>query len=70
MSDIQDFIYELNQYTTQAHALRDSYNKLSESEKKLIMDLAPKTIDSPNVKFEQTVEWLRFLQDYFAVGEK
>ncbi|MBU5468406.1 hypothetical protein KQI49_16400 [Virgibacillus sp. MSJ-26] len=70
MTDVQDFLYELNRYTTQAHSLRDSYNKLNDSEKQLIMDLAPKAVESPNAKFEQTVEWLRFLQNYFAVGEK
>lgn len=70
MSDIQDFFYELNRYTTQAHTLKDCYDKLSESEKQLIMSHAPVMTDPPNIMFEHTVEWVRSLHEHFAVGEK
>jgi len=69
LSQLQDFLYELNRYTTQAHTLKDTYEKLCEDEKQKIMNHAPIKSDSPDVLFKQTVEWIESLNEHFAVDE-
>lgn len=69
MSELKNFLYELNNMTTQAHTLKDAYEKLNDSEKAIIMKHAPKTTEPPNMTFEQTVQWLRALNDYFSVDK-
>ena len=69
LSQLQDFLYELNRYTTQAHILKDTYDKLSEAEKQRLMNHAPITSDPPDVLFEQTVEWIESLNEHFGVDK-
>lgn len=67
LKEIQDFLYELNKYTTQAHTLKDCFEKLSDSEKDMIMNHAPEMKEPPDIAFQQTVQWLQSLNAYFAV---
>lgn len=64
--ELKDFLYELNNFTTQAHTLKDCYDKLSDSEKQFIKDHSPATSDPPHVIFENTIELVRALNEHLA----
>ncbi|MFC4024263.1 hypothetical protein ACFOUV_10705 [Oceanobacillus longus] len=56
--NLQDFIYELHRYAEQTHVLKDKFEKLSETEKALIMDAAPPGLKTPEEYFEPVYQWL------------
>ncbi|MFS0752005.1 hypothetical protein [Oceanobacillus sp. 1P07AA] len=56
--ELQDFIYELHKYAEQTHVLKDKFEKLSETEKQLVMNAAPDSLKTPNEYFHPVYEWL------------
>lgn len=61
--NLQDFIYELHRYADQAHVLKDKYEKLSETEKALVMDAAPPSLRTPEEHFQPVYQWLETINN-------
>ncbi|MBY7143793.1 hypothetical protein KFZ56_12200 [Virgibacillus sp. NKC19-3] len=61
--ELHAFMSELRGYAEQTHELKDHYEKLSETEKKLVMDAAPDHLDSPEEIFHPVFRWLQNLQN-------
>ncbi|WP_249869934.1 hypothetical protein [Oceanobacillus saliphilus] len=55
---LQDFVYELHRYADQTHVLKDKFEKLSDTEKKLVMDAAPPGLSTPEEYFQPVYQWL------------
>ncbi|WP_373895865.1 hypothetical protein ACUL41_11255 [Virgibacillus natechei] len=70
MMELNAFMSELRGYAEQTHKLKDHYEKLSESEKKLVMDTAPDHLDSPEEIFHPVFRWLENLQAELDVKDK
>ncbi|MBR3120025.1 hypothetical protein [Oceanobacillus profundus] len=58
MQELQNFVYELQRYADQTHTLKDAFEKLSETEKELVMNVAPPRLKAPNEYFQPVYEWL------------
>ncbi|WP_067730074.1 hypothetical protein [Oceanobacillus damuensis] len=56
--NLQDFVYELHRYAEQTHVLKDKFEKLTETEKKLVMDAAPPDLRTPEEYFQPVYDWL------------
>ncbi|WP_153462455.1 hypothetical protein [Sediminibacillus terrae] len=41
MLELQDFLYELNKYMDQSSTLKDAFNRLTETEKQLVLSQSP-----------------------------
>ncbi|UJL48227.1 hypothetical protein KFZ58_08005 [Virgibacillus sp. NKC19-16] len=67
--ELNAFMSELKGYAGQTHKLKDHYEKLSESEKKLVMDAAPERLDSPEEIFHPVFRWLENLQNELDVKD-
>ncbi|OZU90480.1 hypothetical protein CIL03_04860 [Virgibacillus indicus] len=67
MTELKEFIYELQRYANQTHILRDHYEKLSESEKKLVMEAAPESLKSPREHFQPVFTWLENVHDKLGI---
>ncbi|TQS75720.1 hypothetical protein DX933_05455 [Ornithinibacillus gellani] len=70
MSELNDFLYELNRYAQQAHILKDCYEKLTESEKKLVMDQAPAQQLPPDTFFHQSIDWVEAMHEILGTDDK
>lgn len=62
MVELNAFMAELRGYAGQTHQLKDHFEKLSASEKKLVMDAAPDSLNSPEEIFHPVFRWLENLQ--------
>lgn len=69
-TELRDFLYELGNYADKTHILKDHYEKLTDEEKTLIMDLAPTDQLSPETQDKLAFEWLSAVQKKLSVQEK
>ncbi|MFA1818731.1 hypothetical protein ACDX78_00790 [Virgibacillus oceani] len=70
MEELNDFLYELNKYAGQTHILKDKYEKLSEMEKKEVMDAAPDSLKSPDQSYQPVFEWLETMYEKMDIREE
>jgi len=70
MEELNDFLYELKKYAGQTHTLKDKYEKLSEMEKKTVMDAAPDDFKSPDQYFQPVFEWLETMYEEMDIKEE
>jgi hypothetical protein len=70
MEELNDFLYELKKYAGQTHTLKDKYEKLSEMEKKTVMDAAPDNLKSPDQFFQPVFEWLETMYEEMGIREE
>lgn len=70
MTELKDFMYELGRYAEQMHILKDGYQSLSESEKKLIMEEAPDGLSSPEERFLLIHEWMENLHKRLGIENR
>lgn len=56
--EVKNFLYEFGNYAKQMHNLKDAYEKLSDSEKALVMEHSPNDQLSPIAMDKLTFEWL------------
>lgn len=70
MIELKDFIYELQNFAGQTHVLKDHYDKLSDEEKKLVMDLAPAEHATPEELFKQVFSWVESVQNHLVADDK
>jgi hypothetical protein len=70
MEELNDFLYELKNYAGQTHALKDKYEKLSEAEKKIVMDAAPDSLKSPDQYFQPVFKWLETMYETIDIREE
>ncbi|MEC5426034.1 hypothetical protein QGM71_21525 [Virgibacillus sp. C22-A2] len=69
MVELKDFIYELHRYANQTHTLKDKYEKLTESEKDMVMEAAPENLQSPDEVFHPVFQWLETMHNRFSVKD-
>ncbi|SDJ75805.1 hypothetical protein [Sediminibacillus albus] len=67
MQQLQDFLYELNKYMDQTSVLKDSYNRLTDSEKNLVLSQSP-TNQSPDKLSEDATKWLSAMQKEMGIN--
>lgn len=67
-SEVKDFLYELGKYADQTHILKDAYERLTDSEKALVMENSPNDQRSPIAQDKLAFEWLSTMQK--GIGEK
>ncbi|GAB3793025.1 hypothetical protein [Virgibacillus kimchii] len=70
MEEINDFLYELKKYAGQTHSLKETYEKLSEAEKRKVMDAAPNSLQSPEEIFQPVFEWLETMYTKVDIKEE
>ncbi|QTM99256.1 hypothetical protein ERJ70_08040 [Sediminibacillus dalangtanensis] len=66
MLELQDFLYELNKYMDQSSILKDAYNRLSDTEKQLVLSQSP-TQTPPDELAENATKWLSAMQKEMGV---
>ncbi|WP_371068437.1 hypothetical protein [Sediminibacillus sp. JSM 1682029] len=70
MLELQDFLYELNKYMDQSSTLKDAFNRLTETEKQLVLSQSP-THTSPVELAENAIKWHTAMQKEMGVtGEE
>ncbi|WP_077622186.1 hypothetical protein [Sediminibacillus massiliensis] len=69
MTELQDFLYELNRYMNQTSVLQDSYKRLSENEKQLVLAQSPNG-SSPDALYNQSISWLNSLQEEMGIKDE
>lgn len=70
MTELKDFMYELGRYAEQMHILKDRYENLSDSEKRLLMEEAPEGLSSPEERFQQVHEWMEDLHQRLGIENR
>ncbi|MFD1037131.1 hypothetical protein ACFQ3N_01640 [Virgibacillus byunsanensis] len=63
MTELNDFMYELNGFASQSHILKDKYDKLTDSEKKMVMNLADSKQTTPPELFQQVITWMEAMHE-------
>lgn len=67
MTELKNFMYDLGTYAEHMHVLKDSFQSLSESEKKLVMEEAPEELGSPEERFVLVYRWIESLQERLGI---
>ncbi|MFC3039911.1 hypothetical protein ACFOGI_06565 [Virgibacillus xinjiangensis] len=68
MQHLQIFINELEKHAQQTHRLKDQFEKLSDSEKELVMTAAPHSLKEPQEYYIPVYKWLENLQNNLRGG--
>ncbi|MFC2950271.1 hypothetical protein [Virgibacillus sediminis] len=63
MEHLKVFMNELEKFAQQTHSLKDQFEKLSDSEKELVMKAAPHSIKEPQEYYTPVYKWLENLQN-------
>lgn len=70
MIELQDFVYELQRYADQTHVLKDKFEKLPETQKKMVLENAPANQPTPEEHYRLVFSWLEKVQAETGVAEK
>ncbi|TFJ94490.1 hypothetical protein [Lentibacillus salicampi] len=60
--ELEDFLYELKNYTEQTHIFKDAYERLTPTEREKVSAIAPFDGPMPDEAHQKAVEWLRQMQ--------